>query len=184
MTFFETEHLIVRRFEDADAEQLYNNHLGDKVKEWFPNECYEDAAEAGVAIKFYADCVNSNQLPFVLAVELKETGEMIGDTGVNEVEGHPGEVEVGYIIADTHSGKGYATELVKAMTQFSFDRFDVSTIYGRVVHGNDASVRVLEKGGITFVTEEFEAEDDPYGKGMLVYKKDAPANKESKRKRF
>lgn len=113
MTFFETEHLIVRRFEEKDAEQLYNNHLGDKVKKWFPNECYEDVSEAGEAIEFYADCVDANHLPFVLAVELKETGEMIGDTGVNEVEGHPGEVEIGYIIADGHSGKGYAKEWIK-----------------------------------------------------------------------
>ena len=31
--------------------------------------------------------------------------------------------------------------------------------------------RVLEKNGYTFVQEEFGAEDDPYGKGMLIYRK-------------
>ena len=43
------------------------------------------------------------------------------------------------------------------------------TLYGRVMHGNDASVRVLEKNGYRFLEEEFGAEDDPYGNGMLVY---------------
>jgi ribosomal-protein-alanine N-acetyltransferase len=37
------------------------------------------------------------------------------------------------------------------------------------MHGNGASVRVLEKNGFSFAKEEFDAEDDPYGKGMLVY---------------
>jgi len=56
---------------------------------------------------------------------------------------------------------------LKAMTEFVFSYFDVEVIYGRVVHGNGASARVLEKGGYKFVREEFGAEDDPYGNGML-----------------
>ena len=30
---------------------------------------------------------------------------------------------------------------------------------------------LLEKNGYIFVKEEFGAEDDPYGNGMLIYKK-------------
>ena len=54
---FETERLRIRKFKIEDA------------------------------IYFYVDCVNHGHLPYVLAAELKETGELIGDTGVNEVEG-------------------------------------------------------------------------------------------------
>ena len=45
-------------------------------------------------------------------------------------------------------------------------------MHGRVVHGNEASARVLEKNGYRFAEEEFGAEDDPYGNGMLVYRKE------------
>ncbi|MBR4769226.1 MAG: GNAT family N-acetyltransferase, partial [Lachnospiraceae bacterium] len=110
MTFFETEHLIIRRLENEDAEQLYKNHSEEKVRKWFPNECYADLDEAKGAISFYMDCVDNDRLPFVLAVELKERGELIGDTGISEVEGAPEEVEIGYQICDGYSGKGYATE--------------------------------------------------------------------------
>ena len=120
---------------------------------------------------FYIDCVNSKHLPYVLAVELKSTGELIGDTGVNEVEGNLNEVEIGYGICEKYSGKGYATELLMAMTEYVAENFEISILYGRVMHGNNASVRVLEKNGYEFVREEFGAEDDPYGNGMLVYKK-------------
>lgn len=58
------------------------------------------------------------------------------------------------------------------MTKFVVENFGIQILYGRVMHGNEASVRVVEKNGYEFVREEFGAEDDPYGKGMLIYKKE------------
>lgn len=169
---FETKNLRIRKFEIQDAQQLYENHLENEVKKWIPNESYADIEETRGAIGFYADCVNNKQLPFVLAVELKETGELIGDTGINEVDGNANEVEIGYTICRKYSGNGYATELVKEMTKYTCETFGVHILYGRVMHGNDASVRVLEKNGYLFISEEFGAEDDPYGKGMMIYRKE------------
>lgn len=77
---FETEHLIIRKFEATDAQCLYENHLEEEVKKWIPNESYADIEETQAAIKFYVDCVNNRHLPYVLAVELKETGEFTGDS--------------------------------------------------------------------------------------------------------
>ncbi|MBP5330780.1 MAG: GNAT family N-acetyltransferase [Lachnospiraceae bacterium] len=167
----ETERLKIRRFEPDDADRLFDIHLDEEVKKWFPGESYEDIDEAKGAIGFFADCVDQNKLPYVLAIELKESGELIGDTGINEVEGKPEEVEIGYVIACGHRENGYATEVVRAMTEFVESAFGVKTIYGRVMKGNNASVKVLEKNGYSFITEEVEAEDDPYGNGMLVYAK-------------
>lgn len=80
-------------------------------------------------------------------------------------------MEIGYGICKKYSGKGYATELLKAMTKYIAETFEINILYGRVMHGNIASVRVLEKNGYEFVKEELGAEDDPYGNGMLIYKK-------------
>ena len=71
---------------------VYN--LEEEVKKWIPNESYADLEEAQGAIDFFADRVKKGMLPYVLAVELRETGELIGDTGVNEVESHVDEVEI------------------------------------------------------------------------------------------
>ena len=171
--FFETERVLARKLEPEDAAQLYKNHAEAKVKKWFPNESYADISEARDAIHFFSDCVNQNRLPFVLAIQLKETGELIGDTGVSEVEEEPDALEIGYQICEKYNGKGLATEVLNAMTAFSFARFNATISYGRVVHGNAASARVLEKAGYMFVNEEYGAEDDPYGNGMLVYKREA-----------
>ena len=168
---FQTEHLRIRRFEAEDEKQLHENHLEEEMKQWIPNESYESLEEAAGAIAFYQSCVDAGHLPYVLAVELKETGELIGDTGVNEVEGAPGEVEIGYSICRKYSGLGYATELLEAMTKFVGELFSVKILYGRVMKGNEASLKVLEKCGYVFLREEQDAEDDPYGRGMLVYGK-------------
>ncbi len=168
---FETANLRIRKFESDDAQRLYDNHSEEAVKKWIPNESYADLEETQEAIDFYVSCVNNRHLPYVLAVELKETGELIGDTGVNEVEGNPAEVEIGYGICQKYSGKGYATELLHAMTRFINKQLQIKVLYGRVMRGNHASVRVLEKNGYEFMKEEFGAEDDPYGNGMLIYKK-------------
>ena len=172
MKMFETERLIVRAFREEDARELYENHLDDEVRKWFPNECYADREEALDAIRFFADCVHNGHLPYVLGVELKETGELIGDTGISGVEGKPDESEIGYCIGSKFRGKGYATELLDAISGFVAARFGIRVLYGRVVHGNEASAKVLEKNGYRFVKEEFGAGDDPYGNGMLVYKKE------------
>ena len=169
---FETKNLIVRKLKAEDAQQLYENHMDEEVRRWFPNECYADPEEARDAICFYSDCIDNDHLPFVLGVELKETGDLIGDTGISEVEGNPEETEIGYCIGQKYRGNGYATELLSAISDFVGSRFGIGVIWGRVVHGNQASAKVLEKNGYHFVKEEYGAEDDPYGNGMLVYKKE------------
>ena len=169
---FETERLKARRFLPEDAPRLFEIHAEDEVRKWIPNESYADPEEARDAIDFFAGCVDHNRLPYVLAVESKQTGELIGDAGINEVEGQAGEVEVGYVICAAYSGKGYATELLRVMTGFAASKFGSKVLYGRVMRGNGASVKVLENAGFSFVREETGAPDDLLGAGMLVYRKE------------
>ena len=169
---FHTDRLQVRRFSLDDAQCLYQYHLDEAVKKWFPNEAYADLEETIDAIQFYMDCVNKKNLPYVLAVELTESGVLIGDTGVNQVEGKPSEFEIGYVIRNGYRGNGYAAELVEGMGQFLKSYFGMDIVYGRVIRGNNASAKVLEKCGFSLCCVESGAEDDPYGNGILVYRKE------------
>ncbi len=169
---FESEHLKFRRFELTDADKLYKNHLEKELRQWIPNESYENIEDTEEAIQFYMNCVNKNQLPFVLAIESKKSGELIGDVGVNEVDANIGEVEIGYSICKNYCGNGFATETVAAMTNFVEKTFRIKVLYGRVMKGNIPSTKVMDKSGYKFIREEFGAEDDPYGKGMLIYIKE------------
>lgn len=63
-----------------------------------PKEVYISLDDTKDGISFYIDCVNKKELPYVLAIECKETSELIGDIGVNKVESKDKEVELGYSI--------------------------------------------------------------------------------------
>ena len=164
---FEWARLGMRRFRPDDAERLYAIHLDEEVKQWIPNESYEDLSEAKEAAAFFGECVERNELPYVLAIEIKDTGELIGDIGINEVEGKPDEVEIGFVICRECRGKGYATETVQAMKGFAVSAFQTKTLYGRVMKGNNASVRVLEKTAITMSRRNPERRTIPTGTGCL-----------------
>ena len=169
---FETARLRVRKFVVADVERIFSHHLEQGVKLWIPSECYKDIEEAINVINYYISTTESKILPMVLAVELKETHELIGDTGINEIDGKPGLVEIAYTISDKYSNHGYATELLSGMTEYVFKTFGFDKIYGRVMRGNIISTKVLEKNGYVYIGEEFDAIDDYNGNGILMYVKE------------
>ena len=57
--------------------------------------------------------------------------------------------ELGYWLAAGAWGRGYATEAVTAAVDFGFRQLALVRIYAQVIVGNGASMRVLEKLGMT-----------------------------------
>ncbi len=56
-----------------------------------------------------------------------------------------GVVEIGYSVLDQFQGRGYATELVDALTRWAFAQPGVTRIVARTEEANPASMRVLQK---------------------------------------
>jgi RimJ/RimL family protein N-acetyltransferase len=56
---------------------------------------------------------------------------------------------VGYWLGPTAWGHGYATEAVRALTEYVFQETDLQRLEARVFEWNPASCRVLEKAGFT-----------------------------------
>lgn len=74
--------------------------------------------------------------------------ELIGVVGVSEDGGNG---DFGYMFARAHWGKGYATEMGRAVLAHAWGRYDWPVIEACVFEGNPASSRVLEKLGFTEV---------------------------------
>ena len=84
----------------------------------------------------------------ILGVTAKNKARtLIGIASAQAVGTH--EVEVGYLIAPSHTGRGYATEAIGMLLDavFNLSEARVATATSRV--GNIASRRVLEKCGFT-----------------------------------
>lgn len=82
------------------------------------------------------------------AVVLKDTDEFIGWCGLKLHEGQY--VDIGFRFFETHWNKGYASEAARASLDYAFQELDLTEVVGRVAKDNLASIRILEKLGMTF----------------------------------
>jgi RimJ/RimL family protein N-acetyltransferase len=85
------------------------------------------------------------------AVELKSTGEFLGDCGITlqDIEGsrYP---EIGYHFLKEYRGKGYATEAAKACVDYAFNELEFDRVYSYMKSDNLPSRRVAERNGMAF----------------------------------
>ena len=100
-----------------------------------------------------ADCIESYERLGVgkWAVILRETSQLIGYCGiaVETIDNQP-EYEIGYRFAPDYWSQGLATEAAKEAIAYGFESLDLPYILGIVDPINLASVRVLEKLGMTY----------------------------------
>lgn len=81
------------------------------------------------------------------AMELLESGEMIGTVGLLRFDFEHRRAEVGYEIARRFWGRGLTPEATAAVIRYAFSVMNLHRIEAGVLPGNIASVRVLEKLG-------------------------------------
>jgi RimJ/RimL family protein N-acetyltransferase len=82
-------------------------------------------------------------------VELRSTGELIGELVVNLTNGAR-TAEVGYTFTHTAWGRGYAVEGLTALLDWLFLQFPLTRAWGRMYPENRASAMVLERVGMTY----------------------------------
>lgn len=79
---------------------------------------------------------------------------ILNETAAQEGKGI--ELRIGYLLAEEHWGRGFATELVAGLVVWSQPQLEIVSLVGRVAHGNEASRRVLEKNGFQLAGEELQ----------------------------
>jgi len=70
-----------------------------------------------------------------------------------------GAVEIAYAIVPEFEGRGYATQVATALTEFALADERVTCVYAHTLPEKNASTRVLEKNGFTFAGEVRHPED-------------------------
>jgi RimJ/RimL family protein N-acetyltransferase len=83
-----------------------------------------------------------------LAVELRETGRVIGDVVLIYTSAEHQCAEIGYVFNPHHYGKGYATEVCRALLTLAFDELKVRRVIARIDDRNHASAAVLRRLGM------------------------------------
>lgn len=90
---------------------------------------------------------DSDDGPFVYPIIINDDSKNIGYVQLCQIDDVSW--EIGYHIAKNFTGKGYATEAVKAFLPAMAKKLNIKEVYGICLAENLASVRVLEKCGFT-----------------------------------
>jgi len=88
----------------------------------------------------------------------RDMGErlVIGTCGFRGMPSDDGTVETGYSVFEEHQGKGYGTELVRALVDWAFADARVARIIGETFPDMTPSRRILEKNGFALRGEASE----------------------------
>lgn len=146
----ETDRLILRRWNDSDAETLYRLASDPEIGPaagWPPHTSVQNSLE--IIRTIFAT-------PETYAVVLKESGELVGCCGIMFPEKNDGpdnnrnEAEIGYWIGRSYWGQGLIPESVKTLLSRCFDRLNIDTVWCGYYDGNFKSKRVCEKCGFRY----------------------------------
>lgn len=145
----ETERLLLRPWEDADAAALYQYAQDPRVGPiagWPPHTSVEDSLEIIHTVL---------AAPETYAVVRKETGQPVGSVGImfaanGSAPMDEGEAEVGYWIGVPYWGQGLIPEAVQALLNRCFTVLECKAVWCGYYDGNQKSKRVQEKCGFVY----------------------------------
>src|ERR687894_1796476 len=151
--FLITERLALRRFTEADLDNLFDLDGDPEVMRFLTG-----------GKPTPREVIRNDTLPWILhyyerfaglgfwAVNEKSTGEFLGWFEFRPPEGGgPDEAELGYRLRRSAWGKGYATEGSRALIRKGFTELGVRRVVAKTMAVNAASRRVMEKAGLTYV---------------------------------
>ncbi len=146
----ETLRLILRRFEEKDASDMYLNWAGDpevcKYLSWGPYSNEEVTRKRILA--WISNYIRYNS--YVWALELKRTGAAIGSISVEIADDKAGKCEVGYCLGKNYWKQGLMTEALVAVQHYLFYEIGYQTIQAKHDVLNIASGRVMQKAGMKY----------------------------------
>jgi ribosomal-protein-alanine N-acetyltransferase len=144
-----TDRLILRRWRDSDLAPFAALNADPEVMEHFPapltteqTSTMVEVIEAGFAQHGFG----------LWALEVAETGEFIGFTGLSVVRfdaPFAPAVEVGWRLSRNAWGFGYASEAARRSLQYGFTEADLAQIVSFTYVGNTRSRAVMERIGMT-----------------------------------
>ena len=83
-------------------------------------------------------------------IELKETGDLVGDISVVNIDEETSSVELGYGIGTRWWGKGIIAEAGRALIKFFFEEVGANRVYAKHAAENPNSGRAMQKMGMKY----------------------------------
>lgn len=145
----QTNRLTLRRLMVADAVDMYEYSKNKEVTRYLTWDAHPDVAYTREYLQYIGSHYNVGDF-FDWGVILNSEDKMIGTCGFTRFDYNNNSGEIGYVINPAYRGQGIADEAVREVMSFGFDDLGLNRIEAKFIEGNTASMRVMEKTGMTF----------------------------------
>ena len=149
MPILRTKRLTLRRMSVSDSADMYEYSRKSSVTKYLLWHEHESEYQTYNFLSDVSDWYKRGEY-YDWAVTLTDSGKMIGTCGFTSFDFEHGRAEVGYVLNPDFWGRGIATEAVGAVIEFAFDELGANRVEAHFIEGNNASLRVMEKCGMTF----------------------------------
>ncbi|HZY46703.1 MAG TPA: GNAT family protein [Candidatus Bathyarchaeia archaeon] len=150
-----TQRLLLREFRENDLLRVHEYWSDPQVFQYMVGGSVDQEQTRESIRKIIAARDTNPRLDFSLAVILHETDRLIGgsrlrllDPNLNLVYQLLGQAYVGFWLNQQYWGRGYGTEVARALLGFGFDHLHLHRIFAWCDAENIASAKVLEKIGM------------------------------------
>ena len=162
MTFAETDRLILRNVEPKDADIMYDYRNNEICARYQRGQTKDYTGIAALIERRKNDEISVNA-PFMIAVALKNTDEMVGEIVVMPKEGT---ISLGYTFSYKHHRKGYAFESLTALINMLHERYPEWDFISFTETENRPSMELLKKLGYKDMGYIPSVESRAFGKWM------------------
>lgn len=153
-TILQTQRLIIREF-SLEEETVFLDHYynDEEVLRYLPKRSREERSQRfREAVAAYSD----DKRMGAWGIYDKADGSFMGGCLLRPYTQDAEKIELGYSLERKHWGKGYGTEMAKAMIDYVFDNTDKPTLVAVTELENIGSQRVLEKAGFKRMANVFQ----------------------------
>lgn len=141
----ETERLVLRRYVESDIDMQYSVLIDERLHKYirFPNLTKDEELECIKEWIANADIDEHEKW----VIELKKSKKVIGNISVNDINTKNNYCNVGYVIMFDYWGNGYASEALKAVSDYLLNDRQYYLIECSCNELNTQSSKVMLKAG-------------------------------------
>ncbi|MES2684775.1 MAG: GNAT family N-acetyltransferase [Pseudomonadota bacterium] len=162
-----TARLQLRRFTLADEDLLSELHSNPEVTRYMGGVKTAAQNRALLETRILRYYEEHPGLGIWITSE-RGTGQRIGFHLLNNIQGEE-IIQVGYCLLPAYWGKGYATEMCRALLDYGFETLKLPKLHAITDLGNTASQQVLLKSGLLRQGERFFAHPAYAASGPMAY---------------
>jgi len=152
MIEIETDQLILRNLREEDVTNEYVDWLNDPESNKYLEVRHRP--QTLDTCKAFVSACNADPGSYLFGIYLKSTSKHIGNIKIGLINLVHKRGEVGLFIGDKqYWGKGYAVEVVRAITKYAFLELGIQRLEAGCYEANLASLQVFLKAG--YVIEGF-----------------------------